>query len=198
MENPRIHLERAITPNLPASPERDYNLDFYRSFEILDNVDGVHPTRPDYATIDDINEAFDWNHVDKAVTRMFGSSEKRAVFVFHSKPNPINSGILGDADLLAFFEARSMKPDDFLYYFRGEPDEHENTLSFCVWTTPEAAVSVIGGKYHQEAAKLAKSSYVEANVEWFAMHRMGEGSSTILDPVSNSRHSLNVGTQQAP
>lgn len=197
MENPSHNPEGAIAPNLPALPERDYSLDLVHSFDILKNVHGIYPHSPEeYASVP-LKEAFDWNYVDEVVAKTFGPRTKKFVFAFYSKPNPAaNRDGLNEADLLAFFEARDAKPDDFCHYFRGEPDSHGNVLSFCIWTTPEEAASVTSGKYHQQAAKLAKASYLEVRAEGHMLERAGEGSDNVnLEMVFE--HSLNVGVSES-
>jgi len=182
--------------------DRDYGRDEIRSIDILENCQNIHPITPEYASAP-LKEAFDWDHVYEKVAEEFpdiiAKNPELAVFAFYSQPNPNMSQSarheLDTADILSFLEARRKKPDDFLYYYRGEPDVNGNVMSFCVWTDFAAAQSVTKSKFHEDAAKLAKESYDEAHVQGHTMSRPEGSDGVVLKP--EFERSLNVGVAKA-
>lgn len=167
--------------------------DEQRSWDILNNRHEINPVRPNYASIN-IEEAFDWVDVHEKIAEEYDlpSEQPLFVFAFYSDPKPgADRELLNSADIDAFFEARQMRPDDFLHYFRGEADTNGKVMSFCVWTTPETSQSVIHGEAHQRAAKLAKPSYKTAHVQGYGIALADKGDEIIMQPMFE--HSLNVG-----
>lgn len=174
----------------PMQRERDEQ----RNQAILENEFRINPDRNDYASIS-IEKAFNWMYVREKIAQEYGLGDELPLFIFafYSDPKPgADRELLNDADIEAFLEARQTKPDDFLYYFRGETDDNGNVMSFCVWTTPEASLSVIHGEAHQRAAKLAKPSYNAARVQGRMMALADNRDEIVFsDPIVE--HALNVG-----
>lgn len=179
--------------------QRDFGRDEVRSIDIIQNRYEIHPKTPDYASVP-LSEAFDWNDVHQKVTAEYNiePNQKLFVFAFYSTPNlEADRTDLDFADRMAFLEARREKPDDFLYYYRGELDTKGRVLSFCVWTDPEHASSVINGAWHQEAAKLAKPSYLEAHVQYNDLLPAEQGSEVGATIEFIDEHRLKVGKEAA-
>lgn len=197
MEKPRLGVPGG---QIAEFEQRDYGRDEVRSIDIIQNRYEIHPKDHDnYASIP-LSEAFDWNDIHQKVTAEYGISVDQSLFVFafYSTPNPeADRTDLDFADRMAFLEARREKPDDFLYYYRGVPDDNGKVMSFCVWTSPEHASSVTHGPWHREAAKLAKPSYLEAHVQGHYLLPTEQGSDREAELTFLFEHSLNVGTESA-
>lgn len=188
-------LEMAAQAGHSAEYTRNHDLDNKRSLAILYNYFEIDPVRPDYASIT-VEEAFDWEDIHDKITTEHDLPPETPLFVFgfYSEPKELTDEQreeLDVADIAAFFEARGTNPDEFLYYFRGTPDINGKVMSFCIWTTPEAAHSVTTGEAHQAAAKLAKPSYKSAHVKGYAMAQAGKGDEVMLQQLFE--HQLNVG-----
>jgi hypothetical protein len=192
-----------------AELDRDYGRDEIRSIDILENRQNIHPLAPEYeyASVP-FDEAFDVNDIYDKIVAEFGEVLtvdpedgllKLAIFAFYSRPNQnLDSSArqeLDIADILAFLEARRAKPDDFLYYYRGEPDSNGNVMSFCVWSNFEESHSVRTGPFHIESAKLAKKTYDTAHVQGHTMIPSDDSRVVTLKP--EFEYPLAVGSSKA-
>jgi hypothetical protein len=181
--------------------QRDHGRDEVRSIDIIQNSRNIHPKSEhfeNYASVP-LEEAFDWDDIRQKIAAEYEIKQDKALFVFafYSTPNPEaeRSG-LDTADRMAFLEARRTKPDDFLYYYRGEP-ANGKVLSFCIWTEFEHAQAVTHGLWHKEAAKLASASYLKAHTQGYALVPVVKSSTGEQELELIFEHSLKVGKEAA-
>ena len=130
-------------------------------------------TREDYAKVD-ITSGFDWPEIMNLARDLRGIryGDELYLVVFRSR---IKSDITGElyeellrADEAALEEAKAAnedgEPSGLLCYFAGEPDSEGNCLSFCFWTSREAALARMGPQ-HKVAMEYADRVYEEFSFE---------------------------------
>lgn len=140
----------------------------------------VRYLRPNYARID-ICAGFNWSKImDMAHDlRNVLYGDKLYLVVFRSRlkdglgPQLYNE--LLTADDAALEEAKAFKdgePSGLLCYFAGEPDEQNNCLSFCLWTSCQAALARMDSQ-HAVAQSFAQLVYDDFYIERHIISKPG-------------------------
>lgn len=124
----------------------------------VDAFRGLVPTRSDYATVP-IWQGFNWSEC------VVGLGEVRLyLVVFRSVRRET-----ADADRLKEYDDRAHREVEhgagLLYYFKGEPKEQRECLSFCLWESRRQAREAIRRPRHVAAAALASEMYESYDLE---------------------------------
>jgi len=111
----------------------------------------VFPIHPNYAVLP-IQTGFDWSALSGC------SFDGLYLVVFRSMRR-----MTADLDLLREYDDRAYEEavgsGGLLHYFKGDADEQNQCLSFCLWESREDARRAAGGKMHGEAARITTEMY---------------------------------------
>ena len=111
----------------------------------------------DYATLP-IEDAFDWSSLSRC------DFEQLYLVVFRSLRRPeADLTLLLEHDDRAYEEA--MASGGLLRYFKGQANEQDECLSFCLWETGEQARKAAASPSHESATSITAQTYLSYILE---------------------------------
>src|SRR5918997_1530291 len=117
----------------------------------------ISPAHPDYATLP-IEEGFDWSSLSHC------PFDSLYLVVFRSLRRPeADLDLLREHDDRAYEEA--MASGGLLRYFKGQANERDECLSFCLWETGEQARKAAASPSHESATSITAQTYLSYILE---------------------------------
>ena len=136
---------------------------------------GLAPISPDYARLS-VPRAFTW--WDGMLGPLTGEAY---LVVFRSRRRAdAEARRLDEYDERA--EAEAARAPGFIHYFKGPLATDGSCMSFCLWSSREAARAAIAGSAHRAAALLAGEMYERYELEFWRVSRLRPGAPAIFTP----------------
>src|ERR671913_1253795 len=112
----------------------------------------ISPRHSDYATLS-VEDGFDWSFLSRC------HFDRLYLVVFRSARPPE-----ADLDLLHYHDDRAyeeaMASGGLLRYFKGQANERDECLSFCLWETGEQARKAAASPSHESATSITAQTYL--------------------------------------
>jgi hypothetical protein len=126
----------------------------------------ISPRHSDYAALS-IEDGFDWSSLSRC------HFDRLYLVVFRSVRRPdVDLDLLLEHDDRAFEEA--LKSGGLLRYFKGNANEQDECLSFCLWETREQARHAADAASHRSATGISAQMYSSYALERFWIQKTGE------------------------
>jgi hypothetical protein len=123
----------------------------------------ISPRHKEYATLP-IEDAFDWSSLSLC------DFEQLYLVVFRSLRRPeADLDLLREHDDRAYEEA--MASGGLLRYFKGQANERDECLSFCLWETGEQARKAAASPSHESATSITAQTYLSYILERYSLKK---------------------------
>ena len=133
----------------------------------------ISPRHPVYANRS-IEAGFDWSTLSRC------SFDQLYLVVFRSVRRPeADLDLLHEHDDRAYEEA--LLTGGLLRYFKGQANERDECLSFCLWETREQARQAADAASHRSAAGVSAQMYLSYTLERYWIRKVGE--SLVFEPI---------------
>ena len=134
--------------------------------DLYESCQKISPRHSDYATTS-IQDGFDWSGLRGC------SFDQLYLVVFRSVRQPD-----ADLDILREFDDRAyeaaLESGGLLQYFKGQANDRQECLSFCLWETREQAKKAAAAPTHLSAADITARMYVSYVLDRYWLKKGGE------------------------